>query len=89
MSHRTWVCLSCQKSYRRVQTISNVSCALCGQACEYVHWKLHIPSPKKTREWKEFWTQYLHEKNLIAQFHADPTLKQIDLPLLNQRHSKQ
>lgn len=88
MSNRTWVCLDCRKSYRRDQVVQSVSCALCGQVCEYVHWKLHIPSPKKEREWAAFWAQYLHEKQMIERFNSDPNLKLIELPLLNQRLSR-
>ena len=88
MSNRTWVCLACEKSYRRVQTVAAVSCAICRQPCEYVHWKLHIPSPKKKREWTDFWTRYRHEKLLIEEFRTNPNLKQVDLELLNQRLTK-
>jgi hypothetical protein len=88
MSNRTWVCLTCEKSYRRDQMVEAVSCAICGQPCEYVHWKLHIPSPKKKHEWRDFWARYLREKQLIEQFWADPHLKQLDLELLNQRLTK-
>ncbi len=88
MSNRTWVCVDCGKSYRRVQTVEAVTCALCGQPCEYVHWKLHIPSPKKPQEWRSFWTTYRREKSLIEQFYRDPRIKEINLELLNQRHAR-
>ncbi len=83
MSNRTWVCLTCKKSYRRDQTLAAISCALCGENCEYVHWKLHIPSPAKKRKWGVFWTEYLQEKRLIEQFNTNPNLKHVKLKLLH------
>jgi hypothetical protein len=85
MSNRTWVCLDCRKSFRRNQTASAVACAQCGRACEYVHWKLHIPSPSKRKEWEAFWTQYLFEKREIRRFQEDDSVEDVTLPLLNQR----
>ena len=84
MSNRTWVCVECGKSYRRVQTIEAVSCSLCGQPCEYVHWKIHIPSPKKRKEWEAFWTEYRAEKRLLERFRTNPKLKRVSLRILNQ-----
>jgi len=83
MSNRTWVCVECGKSYRRDQTVKDLACALCHEPCEYVHWKIHIPSPKKKKEWTAFWTQYREEKRLLAQHHRDPRMKGVKLPLLN------
>ena len=83
MSNRTWVCLTCRKSYRRVQTVPLVSCPKCKAACEYVDWKLHIPSPKREREWNEFWQKYRQEKALTAEFYRDESIKEVTLELLN------
>ena len=85
MSNRTWVCVDCGKSYRRDQTVKEVRCALCAEPCEYVHWKIHIPSPKKKKEWGTFWAQYREEKRVIDQFNRDPNMKEVYLPLLNQK----
>ena len=84
MSNRTWVCVDCGKSYRRDQTVGAVTCSICGQACEYVHWKLHIPSPAKEKEWQLFWCTYRREKRLLEEFERDPSIKQLTLTLLNQ-----
>ena len=63
----------------------DVVCALCGENCEYVHWKIHIPSPKNAKEWKAFWNTYLHEKRLIEEFQQNPRMEEVNLPLLNMR----
>lgn len=85
MSNRTWACVDCGKSYRRVQTVRIVKCSVCGQECESVHWKIHIPSPRRKKEWREFWTIYRREKRLLEEFQRDPRIKEITLALLNQR----
>ncbi len=85
MSNRTWVCLACEKSYRRDSKITELPCALCHQPCEYVHWKLHIPSPRRKREWSDFWTRYRLEKQLLKQFENDPRIKEVELELLSRR----
>lgn len=85
MSNRTWACVDCGKSYRRVQTVRMVKCSVCGQECESVHWKIHIPSPRKKKEWLEFWTIYRREKRLLDEFQRDPRIKEVTLALLNQR----
>ena len=84
MSNRTWVCLNCRKSYRRVQTVGSVACPICKAACEYVDWKIHIPSPKRARAWNEFWEKYRAEKALIDEFQHDESIKEVRLGLLNQ-----
>jgi hypothetical protein len=88
MSNRTWVCVDCGKSYRRIQSILTVNCSICGQPCEYVHWKIHIPSPRKSKEWTRFWATYRKEQRLIEQFVRDPRIKEIRLELLNQKWSR-
>ena len=85
MSNRTWACVDCGKSYRRPQTVRTVKCSVCGQECESVHWKIHIPSPRKKKEWLEFWTLYRREKRLLDEFQRNPRIKVVTLALLNQR----
>jgi hypothetical protein len=84
MSNRTWVCVGCGKSYRRDQSVDEVPCSLCGAPCEDMHWKLRIPSPKKKKDWIEFWTTYRREKRLIEEFQNNPKIQEITLELLNQ-----
>ncbi|MBI4833966.1 MAG: hypothetical protein HY811_03995 [Planctomycetes bacterium] len=88
MSNRTWVCIECGKSYRRNQAVESVQCAICRKKCEYVHWKIHIPSPKKTKEWQRFWALYKKEKKLIAIWIDDKSIKEINLNLLNKKMIK-
>lgn len=85
MSNRTFVCLNCWKSYRRDQNLGEMGCPICHQACEYVHWKIRIPSPKRKRQWKLFWNKYKAEKRLLEEFQRDPTTKVIELDILNQK----
>ncbi|WP_437678973.1 hypothetical protein [Sorangium sp. So ce131] len=85
MSNRTWVCVDCGKSYRRHQGTGGVSCSICGRGCEYVHWKIHIPSPKRAKAWAEFWEKYRREKRLIERFEADSSIKEIFLEIMNER----
>lgn len=89
MSNRTWACIECGKSYRRDQTVESVKCAICGKFCEYVHWKIRIPSPKKQKEWNKFWSIYRLEKRLIEQWLADESIKVISLDILNEHWSRQ
>lgn len=88
MSNRTWACVDCGKSYRRQQGVEAVICAHCRQPCEYVHWKMRIPSPAKRKDWDAFWTAYRREKSLIARFRNDPSIKEITLELLNLHWTK-
>lgn len=86
MSNRTWACVDCGKTYRRDQNITyTVACAICGNECEYVHWKIHVPSPKKVKEWKQFWTLYRKEKQLLEQWQQDQTIDAIKLDILNMK----
>ncbi len=80
--------MDCGKSYRRVQSVDSVACSICGKPCEYVHWKLHIPSPRKKKEWAEFWAIYRRELQLIERYKNDPRIKEITLDLLNQHWSR-
>ena len=85
MSNRTWACVQCRKSYRRVQTISSVACPECHQSCEQVEWKMRIPSPDNHKEWGEFWSAYRAEKALEAAYLQGELHESVYLPLLN-RH---
>jgi hypothetical protein len=89
MSNRTWACIECGKSYRRDQTVESVKCAICSQECEFVHWKIRIPSPAKQKEWNRFWNSYSREKCLIEQWLADESIKVITLDILNQQWIRQ
>jgi Fe-S-cluster containining protein len=66
-----------------VQTVRSVACPKCKAACEYVDWKIHIPSPKREREWNEFWRKYRKEKALEAEIYRDESIKEVTLELLN------
>ena len=66
--------------------IKTVICAQCGGGCESLHWKMRIPSPKRQREWDEFWIQYLQEKKELERYYSsDRKDQEIVLPLLNMR----
>ncbi len=83
MSNRTWACIDCGKTFRREQTVETVQCPHCGEPCEFVHWKIRIPSPKNRKEWDTFWEQYRNEKRQLEAFH-DGTLKTpVTLRILN------
>jgi len=83
MSQRTWVCVPCRKSYRRSQEVQSVVCPTCGAGCEYVHWKIRIPSPKRAKAWAEFWTQYRAEKALLEAHGRGELRETVRLKLLN------
>jgi hypothetical protein len=83
MSQRTWVCVPCRKSYRRAQSVQSLRCPTCQAACEYVHWKIRIPSPKRSKAWVEFWTKYRAEKALLNAFHRGELRESVRLELLN------
>jgi hypothetical protein len=83
MSNRTWTCVPCRKSYRRVQTTTSLECPGCHGPCEYVHWKIRVPSPKRTKAWEEFWAKYKVEKALLDAFHRGELRQDVKLELLN------
>ncbi len=83
LSKRTWACIECGKTFRRDQTVQSVRCAHCGQPCEYVHWKIHIPSPKNRKEWNAFWRQYREEKRQLEAFHNGTLTESVRLEILN------
>jgi DNA-directed RNA polymerase subunit RPC12/RpoP len=83
MSQRTWVCVSCRKSYRRSQEVPSVRCPTCGSDCEYVHWKIRIPSPRRQKQWDTFWTKYRAEKALLDTAQRGELRESVYLELLN------
>ena len=86
MSNRTWACIACKTKYRRDQNSDKpVLCASCGKECEYVHWKVRVPSPKRDKEWKKFWSVYLKEKELIEKFYNDELVEEVTLDILNMK----
>jgi hypothetical protein len=87
MSQRTWVCVPCRKSYRRSQDVPSLLCPKCRADCEFVHWKIRIPSPKRPKEWERFWRKYRAEKALLAahprgELQGDVTLELLNMVLL-------
>lgn len=84
MSNRTFACLHCRKLQRKPSVAPSVCCPHCGRECVCVHWKLHVPAPRKKRKWEKFWQQYLLELRLIEQFRAGLIRQSMYLPLLNQ-----
>lgn len=90
MSNRTWTCVACRKSFRRMQSITSVNCSSCHEPCEYVHWKMRVPSPKREKAWDEFWAKYKAEKALLEAFYRGKLRQDVTLELLNmQLHVKQ
>ena len=83
MSQRTWVCVPCGKSYRRDQRVRSLNCSICHSPCEYVEWKIHIPSPKRRKAWDEFWKKYRAELKLVDAFNRGELRKSVSLELLN------
>lgn len=83
MSQRTWVCVPCGKSYRRGQGAEHVLCPHCHGPCEYVHWKMHIPSPRQRKAWNAFWAKYRAEKDLLDAFNRGELRESVTLELLN------
>jgi hypothetical protein len=84
MSNRTFACLSCRKLQRKDQNIEAFFWPLCGRESVRVHWKLHMPSPKKLKKWNSFWDRYWSELRQIEEFKHNPNISEIRLPLLNQ-----
>ncbi|MFM2476229.1 hypothetical protein [Celerinatantimonas sp. MCCC 1A17872] len=84
MRNNTWVCISCRQKYRRAQQSNKtVLCSRCGKPCEYVHWKIRVPSPRKDKAWQAFWRTYLQEKQLLQQFYNGTLEQDVHLELLN------
>lgn len=84
MSNRTFACLHCRTLQRKPAVTHGIPCPHCGRECLCVHWKLHVPAPRKKRKWDKFWQQYLLELRLIEQFRAGLIRHSMYLPLLNQ-----
>ena len=88
MSNRTWACLACRKLQRKPATLAAFACPICRRDCIRVHWKLHVPAPRKKRKWDKFWQQYQLELRQLEAFRADPAMAELVLPLLNQKWTK-
>jgi len=58
-------------------------CPTCGVACEYIHWKIRIPSPKRTKAWAVFWAKYRAEKALLDAFHRGELRERVRLEMHN------
>jgi hypothetical protein len=48
-----------------------------------VHWKTRLPSPRRAKEWDEFWAKYRAEKALLDAFHRGELHESVTLELLN------
>lgn len=84
MSNRTWACVDCKQKYRRDQNaLRVVKCAVCGNECEKVGWKIRVPSPRSDRKWKQFWQAYFREKELIIAAKNSQLFEAVYLPLHN------
>jgi hypothetical protein len=60
-----------------------VTCAVCGEPCEFVHWKIRVPSPAKRRDWDRFWAEYRTEKELLSRFHRGELREPATFRILN------
>ena len=89
MSNRTFVCLSCKKLQRKAQSLESFACPHCERDCIRVHWKLHVPSPRRVRKWDKFWAQYLLELRQLEEYKRNPSIPELTLPLLSQRFIRQ
>jgi DNA-directed RNA polymerase subunit RPC12/RpoP len=85
MSNRTFACLTCRKLQRKPQSMATFACPHCRGDCIRVHWKLHVPAPKKRRKWNAFWAQYQLELRHLERFHAGLGPAVLELSLLSQR----
>ena len=83
MSQRTWVCIPCGKSFRRGQENDSVHCPAYKELCEYVHWKIHVPSPSRRKAWDQFWDKYRAEKKLLDSFNRGELHESVTFELLN------
>jgi hypothetical protein len=61
----------------------SLQCPTCRGECEYVHWKIRIPSPKSPKAWAQFWHKYRAEKALLDAFHRGELRETVRLELLN------
>ena len=89
MSNRTFACLSCRRLQRKPATLAAFACPVCKADCVRVHWKLHVPAPRKRRKWDRFWAEYLLELRELERFRAGLGPAVLELPLLSQRWVRQ
>ncbi len=83
MSNRTWACVPCGKTFRRTQSVEELTCPECGEACEFVHWKMHVPPAKHKKRWHDFWQRYRKEKQILAAYFGGELTVDTQLELLN------
>lgn len=83
VSNRTWACVPCGKTYRRSQTIQQLACPECHEACEFVHWKMRVPPAKQKKKWLDFWNRYREEKRALAAYYGGELTADTHLELLN------
>lgn len=83
MSQRTWACVPCRKSYRRPWNVPAFACPSCKASCEFVHWKVRIPSPRRPRAWRRFWDEYRAEKALLDRHRRGELREGVLLKILN------
>jgi hypothetical protein len=62
---QTWYCVSCRRRYRQPLSGRDVTCAVCGGACEPPITSIRVPSPKHAKAWDKFWVQYRAEQELL------------------------
>jgi len=62
MGKRTWTCVTCRKSYRRKPSLTSVECPTCHRPCELVPLRVRLPSPKESKEWDTFWSEFKANK---------------------------
>lgn len=79
---QTWYCVPCRMRLRLPQSGSPVVCATCHRECERVISGIRVPSPKFTRAWDKFWTQYRTEKELLDAYRRGEIREAVSLELL-------
>ena len=65
--------------------VKSVLCSRCNQKCEFVDWKIRIPSPKKQKEWRKFWDDYRREKAVLEAHRSGHRVETTELEILNLR----
>jgi hypothetical protein len=58
-------------------------CPVCDEPCEFVHWKVRIPSPRRPKEWAAFWDKYRAEKALLDAHARGDVHEPVVLEVLN------
>jgi hypothetical protein len=66
---RTWNCIRCRRRFR-CSALPPLVCPTCDEVCEHVPFGIKVPSPRRTKAWDEFWTQYKAERDLLDTYTA-------------------